>query len=128
MSTARSNDADRAAVAFTIPSARGQRGFNSVGRTFAVLVDGVDRSQPEAEAIVGERVRGRVHAPVGTLVLVYGEARSAHDGRLQFHCIDLYRVGEDAQLALLDHGTLTDPWLPPVLVSIERAQAGVYDD
>jgi hypothetical protein len=128
MSTARSNDADRAAVAFTIPSARGQRGSNCVGRTFAVLVESVDRSQPDDEAIVGERVRGRVRARVGTLVLVYGEDRSIHDGRLLSHCIDLYRLGENAELARLDFGTLTDPWLPPVLASIEGALAGVYDD
>src|SRR5690349_4616953 len=111
MSTAHSNDADRSAVAFAIPSARGR---GQERRTFAVLVAGVDRTRPGDCAIVGERVVGRVSAPVGTLVLVYGEDRPTHDGGTLFHCIDLYRVERDDQLVRLDHGTLSDPWLPPV--------------
>ena len=113
--------------AVIVPPARGRRGFTRERRTFAVLVAGVDRSRPGAAAILGERVRGRIEAPEGVLVLVYGEDRAPLDGRLLFHCLDLYRV-ERGRLARLDTGTLTDPWLPPVLDSIERAQAGVYDD
>jgi hypothetical protein len=125
MSTARTDDADTAMVEFTIPASRG-RGRGR--RTFAVLVSGVDHALPGDYAILGKRVSGSVRAPRGVLVLVYGEDRSTDDGRLQFHCIDLYRVEDGGQLARLDFGTLTDPWLPPVLASIERAQAGVYDD
>ncbi|HEX4806844.1 MAG TPA: hypothetical protein VFU94_13165 [Conexibacter sp.] len=91
-----------------------------------MLVAGFDRSREGAAAILGERVDGEVRARVGALLLVYGEDHS-WNGYAVLHCIDLYRVERDAQLVRLDHGTLSDPWIPAVLVSIERALRGTYD-
>jgi hypothetical protein len=111
-------------VSFVVPAARGRGGDERA--TFAVLVTGFDRSREGAAAILGERIEGEVRARVGALLLVYGEDRS-WDGCHLLHCIDLYRVDRGAQLVRLDQGTLSDPWIPAVLVSIERAQAGAYD-
>ncbi|HZV73105.1 MAG TPA: hypothetical protein VFF79_05250 [Conexibacter sp.] len=83
---------------------------------------GVDRSRGGEAAIIGKHVEGRAQAPVGSLVLVYGEDRAPLDGRLVQHCADLYQVMADATLKRLDMGTFPREWLPAVLDAIEQAQ------